>query len=412
VSRARFLAATVVAMLLVSAWTLPLTQREIIDGDFPSHLRTAEEVAARPHIPAPHFLFFGSVASLLMVFPALSPKTAGIIVISLIHLLTVLFLHWYLRRETGSVSLSTIAVTMALLMVGPIIPPSIDLTLFLMGFFTPNPYHNATFITAKPFCLLLLWAAAEVFRGNSGRGVIVLQVVAVLLAAISKPNYIVCIAPAALGLALWRRRQHRPVHWRALAVLTLAAAGVTVVAALAYGAEGEEGVAVIVAPFAVLRFHTEIGLSLVAKLLASIAFPVAVAAMWPALLRRPELWLAWAATLMGLGQGYLLAEAGPRIDHANLLVGASQAVFVLMVVSAGTLLSLPSATSTPEQLRRLFAWGLFLMHVGGGYRHVLLRLRPGSWVEPLSALALVALVVWGLMMSRSQARGTSEAIAG
>src|SRR5262245_19757959 len=75
-SRAQFLAATLVAVLLALAWTLPISRHEITDGDFPSHLKTAEEVAASPHIPAPHFLFFGSVASLLVIFPQLTSTSA------------------------------------------------------------------------------------------------------------------------------------------------------------------------------------------------------------------------------------------------------------------------------------------------------------------------------------------------
>jgi len=408
---ARFLGATAVAMLLVLAWTLPLSIHEIADSDFPSHLKTAEAIAATGHIPVLHFLFFGSVASLLLIFRGLSSATAGIIVISLVHLLTVLVIHWFLCREAGLVSLRTILVTTTLLIVAPILPPPVNPSVYLMGYFTPNPYHNATFITSKPFCLLLLLAVANVFRPNAGRRVVVLQIVAVLFAAISKPNYIVCVVPAALLFAVWQRWRHQPVRWSAVATLTLTAAIVVVVAERVYGAVGEESGPVILAPFAVLRFHTQIGLSLAAKLLASIAFPLAVVAMWPMLLRRPELWLAWTATTVSLGQGYLLAEAGPRIDHANLLVGASQAAFVLMVVSAGALLSLPRAADLTERIRRVSVWGLLLLHVGSGYRHVLLKLNPSAWVEPLSAVALVVLVVWVLMSPRSQARSGVEVMA-
>jgi hypothetical protein len=408
---ARFLGATAVAMVLVLAWTLPLSIHEIADSDFPSHLKTAETIAATGHIPVLHFLFFGSVAGLLLIFRGLSSATAGIIVISLVHLLTVLVIHWFLCREAGLASLRTILATTTLLIVAPIVPPPFNPSVYLMGYFTPNPYHNATFITSKPFCLLLLLAVAAVFRPNAGRRVLVLQIVAVLLAAISKPNYIVCVVPAALVFALWRRWRHQPVRWSAVAILTLTAAIVVVVAERVYGAVGEASGPVILAPFAVLRFHTDIGLSLAAKLLASIAFPLALVAMWPMLLRRPELWLAWTAATIGLGQGYLLAEAGPRIDHANLLVGASQAVFVLMVVSAGALLSLPRAADLTERIRRVSVWGLLLLHVVSGYRHVLLKLNPSAWVEPLSAVALVVLVVWVLLNPRSQARSGLEVMA-
>jgi len=56
-------------------------------------------------------------------------------------------------------------------------------------------------------------------------------------------------------------------------------------------------------------------------------------------------------------------------------------------------------------------WGLLLLHVVSGYRHVLLKLNPSAWVEPLSAVALVVLVVWVLMSPRSQARSGVEVMA-
>jgi len=134
--------------------------------------------------------------------------------------------------------------------------------------------------------------------------------------------------------------------------------------------------------------------------------------MWPVLLRRPDVWLAWAATIVGVGQGYLLAEAGPRMDHANLLVGAAQAVFVLMVVSAGAFMSLPSAVGMTERLRRWCAVGVLLLHVASGYRHVSLKLLPSAWVEPLSAVTFVALIAWMAVMSRSETRRAGEVMAG
>lgn len=412
-SRAQFLAATLVAVLLALAWTLPISRREIVDGDFPSHLKTAEQVAASPHVPAPHFLFFGSVASLLVIFPQLTSTTAGLIVISVIHILTALVILWYLRREAGTVSLSTILVATALLIVAPILPPPVQPSVYLIGYFTPNPYHNATFITSKPFCLLLLFAVAAAFRPNAGRGVVGWLLAAVLLAAISKPNYIVCVVPAACLFALWRYRRHEPVRWSAIVTLTLMAVIVIVIAARAYGTEENDGAHIVVAPFAVLRFYTDIGPSVVAKLLASVAFPLVVAAVWPALLRRPDVWLAWAATIVGIGQGYLLAEAGSRMDHANLLVGASQAVFVLMVVSAGAFMSLPRAVTITERLRRWCAVAVLLLHVASGYRHASLKLLPGAWIdEPLSAVTLVALIAWIVVMSRSETRRAGEVMAG
>lgn len=89
-SRAQFLGGYTcrhVACLGLDAANLQARNRRC---DFPSHLKTAEQVAASPYVPAPHFLFFGSVATLLVIFPRLTSTAAGLIVISSIHVLTVL----------------------------------------------------------------------------------------------------------------------------------------------------------------------------------------------------------------------------------------------------------------------------------------------------------------------------------
>ena len=360
----------------------------IADGDFRDHLAVASSIVADPSIPAPHFLFFGSVAGLMMALGVTAP-TAGEIVISLLHVGTALFIWWYLQRAAGRVSSATVAVALGLLVVGPILPRVIEPSVPLVGYFPGNPYHNATFTTAKPFCLWLLLVAAAALAGD--RRSVFAAVAAVGFAAVSKPNYVTCLVPALVACALVRTGTRRAVHW--VGVLAVAVPAVVAVLAMQWF-YAENNVSVILAPFAALSFHTPIGLNLVWQLLGAIAFPLVVVLCWPGVLvKRLDLLLAWGAAVVAFGEGYLLAEAAPRTDHGNLLVAPSQGVFVLMVASAAALLSVPAA-SVSDRLKRGAAWTIFVLHLAGGLRHVGWKLDAHNWAHPLTYAALVGLVVW------------------
>ncbi len=410
----RAVATAMVVALLALAWSLPITTRMIVDGDFPQHLQLAEAVAAHPHLPAPHFLFFVTVAVLMRLL-AISSQWAGIVVISLIHLGTVGVIAAYLRRQTRApsvaavsmtaMSVATVVVTIGLLMAGPILPPFVELTTNLIGYSPPNSYHNATFIVSKPFCLLLLFTTAAAFDLTPRSGLAARLAAVVVLSAISKPNYLSCVVPAALLYACWRWPR-RKGNQLALATLAVVATGLVLAMQRAYA---DNDIQVVFAPFAALRFHTAIDLSLSGKVLASLAFPLTVVLLWPrVVVRRHDLMLAWLAAVAAFAQGFLLAEGGVRMDHGNLLVAAPQAVFVLMVVSAGVLMSLPSAASAGEGARRAMAWTILGLHVIGGWRHVFVRVQPPSFLRPLTVVALLLFVAWAAWTARRCSSDTPE----
>jgi hypothetical protein len=387
--------AALMLALLVLAWTWPITHAMIDDGDFPEHLSVAARIVDQPSIPAPHFLFFGSVAALMAAVPGVTAPAAGQIVISALHLGTALLILWYLRRATGRVTPAAMAAAAALLVAGPILPLSVAESLSLVGYFPPNPYHNATFTAAKPFCIWLLIVAAAALHGE--RRSLAAAVAAVLLTAISKPNYLTCLVPALVAVAVTRRARRQPVHWTGV----LAISGVATLAVLVMRwFYAENDVAVIVAPFVALGFHTPIGPGLVWQLLGAVGFPLTVVLCRPRLLlERRDLALAWGAAAIAFAEGYLLAEGPPRTDHANLLVAASQGVFVLMVASVAALLSAGPALSA---WRTRAAWVVLALHVAGGVRHVFWKMDSVHWAQPLTAVALVALVVWWWTAQRAQ----------
>lgn len=379
--------AAAAAALPVLAWTLPITTRMIADGDFPEHLRLATAVAASPHLPAPHFLFFVAVALVMTILPV-SVQTAGIVVISLAHVGSAALIARYLARSAPAASLaSLVTATTAVAIAGPVLPPFVQPDLFLMGYFPQSAYHNATFIVSKPFCLLLALTAADMFRATASSALPVRTIAAVVLTAIAKPNYLLSLVPAAV-IQAWPRLPRRRTNVLGFLALVIATGLVALTMRVAY-ADG--AVEVVVAPFAVLRLYAPLDVSLAGKLLAAVAFPLVVLLAWPRhAIRRPEVTLAWLAALIAVSQGYLLAEPGARLDHANLLAGGPQAVFVLLAVSAGALLSLPAASSVWQLALRAAAWLTLALHVAGAYRHAAVKV-PSPLDGPLVVISLLVL---------------------
>jgi hypothetical protein len=393
-------AALVILMLLALAWSLPLATRMVTDGDYPDHLRVAASMAADLHIPVPHFLYFAAVAAVLRVIPGIHLATAGIVVTTGFMLAAAAVVWWYVRRTAPALPDAVLAgMTLAVLVAGPVLPPTMVPDVFLIGFFVPNPYHNATITAARPFALALALAGAAALRtGRIGVPWWVTSILVILL-ALAKPNYLLCLVPAVAIVAAGRLAARRPVHWPGLMAIAATSCVIVWLMRMAYS---NQGVEVIVAPFAAIGFHTPLGLTLGLKLLASIVFPITVLVAWPRLIvRHGELALAWVAFAVALLQGYLLAESGPRMDHANLLAGASLAAFVLMVTTGGAALARAADPQPGDAARLMIVGATLMLHVWGGLRHALVPMMSVErWLTPLGYVALLAAGVWLVLTAR------------
>jgi hypothetical protein len=117
------------------------------------------------------------------------------------------------------------------------------------------------------------------------------------------------------------------------------------------------------------------------SLLASLAFPLAVAALWPrAAWRDPALRLAWGGTLVGLFISYFIAEAGDRLYDGNFLWTGQMAVFVLFVAAAAFVRGNLAGRNGLLYARAAAVAIVLLLHVQAGIRHALVKLEPSAWL--------------------------------
>jgi hypothetical protein len=231
---------------------------------------------------------------------------------------------------------SVLMVVIAIQLVGPIALPIAAFNHhWYYGFLVPNLYHNASFLLVKPIALLhfvLLGVALqrEENKFSTWFGLIGLLV----LSAISKPNYLLCVVPASV---LWYAylRSRGSANMRVLLFGVLLPGAVILLAQYLftyyYGSVDTEHASIVIAPFAALATHSTF---LFWKFLLSIAFPLALLVLcWKRAMGDTLLVGAWLVFIVACCFAYFFAEDGLRLSHMNFVWGAHIAVFLLFTYS-------------------------------------------------------------------------------
>jgi hypothetical protein len=248
-------------------------------------------------------------------------------------------------------------------------------------------YHNPTMLMAKPLLVLSFACvvAALTRVGSLARGELLLLATPIVLLGLAKPNYLGCVVPVLLVAAAGATVRRRPVSWVRAGAICVAAVSTLASTYLLY--ESPElgfDTAVIFAPFRVIALYAPVDAGAIARALAaSLAFPLAVALLWPrAAAGDLAMRAAWGGTIVALFFSYFLAEGGTRLDHGNFLWTGQMGVFVLFVASAAFVrqrlqLSSPSVVMFG---RALTVGVVLLFHVESGLRHVALKVDLAQWL--------------------------------
>lgn len=374
------------AGVLALAWAGPITLRVIQDFDFPFHLATAESFAANGEITVPHFLFQVALGGLYATGAFPSIESAALLFLCTLHVATAAIICWFIARGSrGPGALAASAVLAVLvLMSGPILAGAVDFNSYLIGYFPPNAYHNPTMILAKPLLLSLLAAVMVVTRTSipNARELVMLSLPVGIL-GLAKPNYIGCLVPVIGLTAVSRWRSGQPISWQRVTAFCGAGVGVVAGILVLYGTLSDAGSGIQFAPFAVLELHQAVNpVTIVAMLLASIAFPLAAVALWPrAIWRDMPSRLALTALPIALLISYGLAEAGDRMGDGNFLWTGQMAVFVAFVTTAAfARVQLSSRPTWSSVLKGGALAGVLALHVDGGIRHALLNVPQDYWL--------------------------------
>lgn len=222
----------------------------------------------------------------------------------------------------------------ALMLVAPLHNPATDNAYF--GFIYPYVYHNPTMIPLRPTSLLLflacVWAFEAQVRPSWGQ---VLAVAGLALANIwAKPSYALVLLPSLGVLGLERLLRRRYIGWRMLVLgVGVPMVGLLGAQALSYQAGGMQFAPFLTYELWAYHYEPNANQHLLLKLLASLAFPLAVYGLYlRQAIRELALNFAWLGMGAGLAFTYLFVDSGDPVA-GNLAWNGQIALMVLFVAS-------------------------------------------------------------------------------
>ena len=253
------------------------------------------------------------------------------------------------------------------------------------GVFTPNPWHNATFLAARPFSAAAFFLCVDILgdyekedRWLTKRK---LAFSALLLAAtMTKPSFTLVLSAVCGMIMLWRLMRDRFRGWKAFLQF-----GITFLPAFAdllYQYRGvfvgqiteEESKGIGFGFLSAWKMLTD---NVPMAILLATTFPLAVLLFRRLKVRQePGLLFAWQFWGVSLVMLAVLYEKGYRMQHVNFAWGYMYGLFFLYVTS---LLALARETGRGGQPRWQLGiqWALFAVHMVCGLDYFRVMLGGG-----------------------------------
>ncbi len=296
----------------------------------------------------------------------LSETAAMAAAVTVLHALAILTAYYFIRKavlsENSSLlrELTAAALTVALFLVSMLFDPRKSMYPIYVGVETPNPFHNATSVAAKPFALAAFFTFCALMERKDGPIEIreaVVFALSCLLCVMAKPSYpLVFLAAAGLTeaarLIRYRFRNYKEALTLLLCVLPSLLFMLYQNSAMqAFGSEGlgfGPGVAWKVysdnIPLAVLKVT---------------AFPLTVLAFNFKKLRDNFAYrFTWFQFIVGFAEYYFLYEKGERMLHGNFGWGYQYGIFFLFIESAIVLMN-----SDNSKGKKAVQWLVFGAHL-------------------------------------------------
>ncbi len=254
----------------------------------------------------------------------------------------------------------------SLTMIAPITLMTFYDGFFYFGYITLVNFHNPTVILVRPLALLSFMLLTRSMEKQSSSKLILFHAGLVVLSALVKPSYLVCILPAFILLSVWQLLiHHKYVDMRMLILGLLIPAGFVLAAqwSITYFTGGDEG-GISILP---LEVESHFSGYLLPKFLLSIMFPLSVLVFnLHALRQNSSVKLAWLGFLFGIAQMYLLAENGNRLYDGNFRWGAQIMSFLLFSASVRWIMSALRGNAGNWKYSKLPVTMAYLAHLLAG----------------------------------------------
>ena len=307
-----------------------------------------------------------------------SPEKAMAVALTVLNGLSAVFLKHYvdvvvkrMRDWNWCASMISTALTFSMLFVSMLF---FDLSEASIGWryrgvFSPNPFHNATYLAARPFsivCFFMMTELLQIYEEGIPKKKYLTFSLFLLLSTMAKPSFslgFVIVSALILFCCACRRR-----FANIRRTLIFAGSAVPAMCFLLYqygnvfvgqNGNGEEsGIG-----FGWLTAWSTQECSIIAAILRGLAFPIAVAVLhWKDIRRKDGLCLSLEYLAVNMGMLLCLYEKGFRMAHVNFAWGYMYAMFFAFVT--GGLVVLEDTYKKKKRLAVLgIEWGLYFWHL-------------------------------------------------
>lgn len=328
-----------------------------------------------------------------LFLPFVSPETAVALAVTLLNGLAVLGLKYYMDKSLGVRENGIKRGVVSNLLVFSLFFVSMLCSFYCvgknmfgrqLGTFTPNPYHNATYLAARPFAIPAFFAFGDIltFYEREDKWYhpkYLLFAVFLFVTTLAKPSFTLVMAATAGILMLWRLlKGHKVKAFFQLGVWFIPTFLLLLYQYAGFFGDGkisEEGIG-----FGFLTAWGTASENIVQSVLLAIFFPLVVAAFCLLQKEKSELLkFSWQFYLIGLGTLMFLYEKdGERLYHLNFAWGYMYALFFLFVVSLTVLVKNTVGKKQPFWQIGI-QWGIYGMHLICGLDYFCNLLRGGTY---------------------------------
>ena len=244
-----------------------------------------------------------------------------------------------------------------------------------MGVFSPNPYHNATYLAARPFAIVTFFLFVKIlkyYEGQTNWKEFMLFGISLLVTTMTKPSFTLVFMSAAFVIMVWRLIRAKGSN--IVNSIKLGLFFLPTVIDLLYQYSGmftseqmsETDNSIRIGIGKVWSLYSG---NIPVAIVLGIGFPIAVGVFYWKKKRQESMFsFAWLFYIMSMLEFLFLYETGPRMEHANFAWGYMYGMFFIIVVSAIYILQETiDIVQTKATIIRIgqciIAWGVYGMHL-------------------------------------------------
>ena len=323
--------------------------RDSYISDSKAYLQTILGLESGYDFPYPVYFTLGKFFLLFT-----NVAVAGALAAALLNSLGVAILYYYMRKALGEyaertalekhagflaafLSFGMFFVSMLYLPGGMYLP---GLGHKYLGTFTPNPYHNITYMATRPFATLAFFQFARIlddYEEKTDVKEFFLFSVSLLLTTMTKPSYTLVLVSTAGLLMLYRLFRCKWKNFKRAFYLGLAFVPTFIDLLYQYGGvfgrnsqAGEEG-GIGFGLASVWKMYTG---NIPFSIALAMGFPLLVLVLHGGEIKKNTLYrFSWAQLLVSAGEFFLLYEKGRRFADANFSWGYMHGLFFVFVAS-------------------------------------------------------------------------------